>query len=74
MGACGARAGIRVSQSCAKCGGSDVATFYHARGCDREHCSCKNCGYSDHAKSHDEHLHFYCRTCQFDWIGATVDA
>lgn len=54
--------------ACAKCGGTEIGRIYHARGCDRDICSCSKCGYSDHNKDHDEHLHRYCRDCRYDWV------
>ena len=63
-----------MSAACAKCSGEDIYMDYHAQGCDREHCSCSNCSTNSHVKEHSEHLHYHCRTCHFDWIGATADA
>lgn len=58
---------------CAKCLGGDVAMTYHRQGCDRERCSCVTCSSHANARRHDEHLHFDCRTCQFDWVGDVAD-
>lgn len=54
-------------QACEKCGSVDIYTCYHAKGCNREKCSCTRCGYNDHNKRRDEHLHRHCHGCSWDW-------
>ena len=68
---CGASLSIRerVEASCEKCGGTDIGTAYHKQGCSTLGCTCTSCGYNVHNKRHDEHLHYTCRTCRFDWTG-----
>lgn len=58
---------------CRKCSSSDVAVTFHAAGCNRTRCTCAKCSYDSHEKRHDEHLHYRCRFCGFDWTGDTID-
>ena len=57
---------------CPKCGGADIYLTYHRQGCSKEGCTCATCSYGDHAKEHDEHLHYYCRRCSYDWTGPVL--
>lgn len=63
--------------SCKKCFSGNYSVRYHS-GIDptkKPHC----CGRSDVNKKFEEHLHYYCRTCKYDWVeeisnGSTVSA
>ncbi len=50
---------------CAKCESNDNYKEYHKSGYD--------CGGTDHNRRSSEHLHFYCKECQFDWVTDTKD-
>lgn len=59
--------------ACVKCGGSEIRMVYHRPGCGREKCSCVTCWEGSNETRHDEHLHFHCQTCRFDWTGDVLD-
>ena len=63
-----------LQSACSKCGGEDIHLAYHKPGCSDSKCSCATCTYGSHAKQHEEHLHYHCRTCHFDWVGPTLDS
>jgi hypothetical protein len=65
-------AGDVQTPACMKCGSDDIYTRYHARGCEKEACSCSRCDYSSLSRRHDEHLHRMCRGCGFDWIAEVL--
>jgi len=46
---------------CPKCSGTDIHMRY-----DRNY---YDCTWGDKIKGSEEHLHFYCRRCSYDWIG-----
>lgn len=56
-------------KGCRKCGSKEIRIVYHEKGCERANCSCARCGSWCHAKRHDEHLHYFCQLCAFDWTG-----
>ena len=58
---------------CSKCAGEDILTRYHKQGCSDPKCGCAECLYGSLSKQHEEHLHYVCRTCQFDWIGEVAN-
>lgn len=51
---------------CSKCGSADTFKAYHSTWIDCQ----RSCCYSS---STDEHLHYFCRTCEWDWTGETFD-
>lgn len=56
------------SGNCEKCGGSDIWMRYHrGRWAD-------GCSYGSYTKTDDEHLHYGCRTCGWDWTGPVLSA
>lgn len=59
---------------CEKCGHDDISVAFHKIGCDREDCNCAECSYGSHNKCHEEHLHYHCRTCRYDWTGPLTPA
>lgn len=63
---------MSLNLTCSKCGSDDIGTTYHKQGCGKASCSCATCSYGSHAKSHDEHLHRFCRGCGFDWLDAVL--
>jgi DNA-directed RNA polymerase subunit M/transcription elongation factor TFIIS len=64
--------------NCPKCGGNDVLVRWHraqARGDFWTTCEQKRSVLdSDRPKSAEEHLHYHCRRCQYDWIGPVLQA
>jgi len=63
-----------MSERCTKCGGNDIAMNYHKPGCLDPDCFCAACMYGSHNKRHDEHLHYHCRRCHYDWTGDVLQA
>lgn len=55
--------------ACPKCASEDVATSFHR---DRWLCN-PHSRFTNNSES-GEHLHYTCRTCQYDWTGVTADA
>lgn len=51
--------------TCPKCSGAIVTKRYH-----RTH---RQCGYGAHGESRNEHLHYTCTACNYDWTGPTAD-
>ena len=51
---------------CAKCGSDAIRVTYHPTGGGEFGAACI---YGGHSKEHDEHLHYCCQRCQFDWPG-----
>ena len=61
---------MNAELKCAKCGSVDIATVYH------EHLGPCMLGVSKkdyHSHRGPQHLHYSCRTCGWDWTGATVE-
>ena len=57
--------------TCEKCGSDDVLTRWHGEGfyhSSRNHTACWSKFDLGGAGEH-EHLHYHCRTCQFEWTG-----
>lgn len=52
--------------TCIKCGGDAIHMSYH-RGA-------RYCLWGSHADGSGEHLHYTCRTCQYDWSCPTLDS
>ena len=52
--------------ACAKCGSDATRVTYHHTGGGRFGAACI---YGGHSKEHNEHPHYFCRTCQYDWTG-----
>lgn len=51
---------------CPKCGSDKISKEYHIK---KEHESySKCCGDSAVNSSDKEHIHFYCETCNYDWV------
>jgi hypothetical protein len=46
---------------CPKCSHADIHTAFHRSGYD--------CTWSSHNRAENEHLHYYCRNCSYDWAG-----
>lgn len=63
-----------VGESCLKCGSTDISLIFHDAGCTRDACSCVKCSSSSHHKEHQQHLHYHCGVCYYDWIGPTQDS
>jgi predicted nucleic-acid-binding Zn-ribbon protein len=60
-----------VSESCVKCGSTDINTSYHrSYGMS---ILAGGCGWTN-LRGHGEHLHKTCRNCQYEWAEATLDA
>ena len=62
-------------QKCAKCGSDDILVRWHGKGGDhrsRDYAVCEKYG-RDNGNPPGEHLHFHCRTCQWDWFTETAD-
>ena len=55
------------ARTCPKCGGSDMYDRYH-----RQRTFGEDCSFSDIHRSGDEHIHRFCRTCQYDWLEAPL--
>lgn len=58
--------------TCRKCGSADVGVSYHRSGCGRPACRCAVCPGDAKERRHDEHLHYSCLRCGFDWTGDTT--
>jgi hypothetical protein len=57
---------------CEKCGGDDVQCRWHGEGAydpSRRHAPCWGDYGRTGGKPAEEHLHYHCRRCQFDWTG-----
>ena len=47
---------------CPKCGEKkDIYKIYHKNG--------YKCSYGSNDERMDEHLHYFCRSCSYDWCG-----
>ena len=55
------------TNDCIKCGGSDIHTSWHAA------CGYPKCTWGGNISSEEEHLHYSCRNCGYDWSGDTRD-
>lgn len=53
--------------SCAKCGGTEIRTSYHAAAAYEFQEASPDCLRSDRNTRRREHLHRYCQTCHWDW-------
>ena len=53
-------------KDCAKCGGQNIGVAYHE--------SRRDCLYYNQSAIEQEHLHYNCRTCGYNWSGPTKDA
>ncbi len=49
---------------CSKCASDKISTAYHNGRCSM---------YIVHNRRDDEHLHYYCQRCSYDWTGDTLD-
>lgn len=56
-----------MQESCPKCGGHKVHTAFHKNGgtSSLNH----GCGWNRFERRDDQHLHFTCQTCSYDWTG-----
>ena len=50
-------------QICPKCANEEIRISYHTDSYNYLH----RCNYFDHSKSDLEHLHYYCKVCDYDW-------
>jgi hypothetical protein len=55
--------------TCCKCGSDDVLTRWHERA-DFDHPR----SYWMNCRDESEHLHHYCRSCQYGWTSPTLDS
>jgi hypothetical protein len=51
--------------TCVKCGSSDNHISYRM--------SDHDCVHGSRGKTDKEHLHYFCRRCQYDWCGTTLE-
>ena len=56
---------------CPKCKSHDIRLRWHIgrhqyAGVSKERF--RRCGETDYKQSKDEHMHYYCRSCFYDWI------
>jgi hypothetical protein len=63
--------GTVAKLACAKCRGEDILVRWHTHG---GRYGEGGCGYYAKVIEYGEHLHYTCRTCQYEWIGAPADA
>ena len=54
---------------CIKCSNEDINTSYHKATSYSTECNSRGM-----ANSEEEHLHYHCRSCGYDWIQPCDDA
>jgi hypothetical protein len=62
--------GQPAMSACVKCGSTDIAVVWHE---ERKFPQLASCGWGSRARSSQEHLHYYCGGCHYDWTGPTRD-
>lgn len=65
-----------IDLMCEKCAGREILTRFHKGSTywgDSLHCASGECASGDVNVRRDEHLHYRCKTCQYDWTGDTAD-
>lgn len=57
---------------CSKCSGEEILVRWHKTG--GRYGGDGSCGYYAQVVETGEHMHFTCRTCQYEWTGVPADA
>lgn len=58
-------------RTCPKCRSNDIRIRWHKH--DFSYTESRCCSKYDWYHRKDEHLHFYCDTCLYDWVEDTAD-
>lgn len=67
-----AQSGREKNERCEKCSSNDIHVRWHGAASyhpSRKWQSCWGDYGDNHGEPKEEHLHYHCRTCQFDWTG-----